>query len=115
MVERRKRKPLVLSSTQALVDSLLNSRKTAEDGDGVAEIDPTPSSRTLQLPAGILRVSEGTAVSSVDGSVLVGLSTSVLKQLSVTSGSLVFLPFIDLCFCDSSLKYALCSRLWLYF
>lgn len=74
----------MLSSTKALVDSLLNSHRTAEDGAG---IDP---SRTLQLTAGILRVSDDSALNSVDASVSIGLSTAVLKQLSITSGSLVF-------------------------
>ncbi|XP_041999506.1 peroxisome biogenesis protein 6-like isoform X2 [Salvia splendens] len=85
MVERRKRKPLVLSSTNALVDSLLNSHRTAEDGDG---IDPA---RSLQLTAGILRVSDDSTLNSVDASVSIGLSTAVLKQLSITSGSLVLI------------------------
>ncbi|KAL8548573.1 hypothetical protein ACS0TY_007751 [Phlomoides rotata] len=95
MVERRKRKPLVLSSTKALVDSLLNSRKTTEDADGIDQIAPSPSTRTLQLTAGILRVSKGTTIDSVDGSVLVGLSTAVLKRLSITSGSLILVKNVD--------------------
>ncbi|XP_057805197.1 peroxisomal ATPase PEX6 [Salvia miltiorrhiza] len=95
MVERRKRKPLVLSSTKVLVDSLLNSHRTAEDGDGIDEIDPGPSARTLQLTAGILRVSDDSILNSVDGSVSIGLSTAVLKKLSITSGSLVLINNID--------------------
>ncbi|KAI3449524.1 hypothetical protein Pfo_006189 [Paulownia fortunei] len=95
MVERRKRKPLVLSSTKALVDSLLNSCKTTEDTDGIDKIPPSPSARTLQLTAGILRFSKDTAVGSVDGSVLVGLSTSALKRLSITSGSLILIKNVD--------------------
>ncbi|XP_047972026.1 peroxisome biogenesis protein 6 isoform X3 [Salvia hispanica] len=89
MVERRKRKPLVLASTKALVDSLLNSHRTAEDGDG---IDPA---RSLQLTAGILRVSDDSPLNSVDASVSIGLSTAVLKQLSITSGSLVLINNVD--------------------
>lgn len=84
----------MLSSTKALVDSLLNSRKTTEDADGIDHNAPSPS---LQLTAGILRVSKGTTVDSLDGSVLVGLSTAALKRLSITSGSLVFSP-IDVYF-----------------
>ncbi|KAH6821775.1 peroxin 6 [Perilla frutescens var. hirtella] len=95
MVERRKRKPLVLSSTQALVDSLLNSHRTTQDSDGIDKIDPSPSARTLQFTAGILRVSKDTTVNSVDGSVLVGLSTALLKQLSITSGSLILINNVD--------------------
>lgn len=91
MVERRKRRPLVLSSTKALLNSLLNS-------NGIDEIAASPSDRTLQLTAGILRFSEDGTLDSVDGSVLIGLSTSTLKRLSITSGSLVnlffFFPFL---------------------
>lgn len=79
----------MLSSTKALVDSLLNSRRNSEDSDGIDEIDPSPSALTPQLTAGILRFCKDTKVNSVDGSVLVGLSTAALKQLSITSGSLV--------------------------
>ncbi|KAH6766372.1 peroxin 6 [Perilla frutescens var. hirtella] len=95
MVERRKRKPLVLSSTQALVDSLLNSHRTTQDSDGIDKIDPSPSARTLQFTAGILRVSKDATVNSVDGSVLVGLSTALLKQLSITSGSLILINNVN--------------------
>lgn len=77
----------MLSSTKALVDSLLNSRKTADHSDGIDQTAPT---RTLQLTAGILRISKGSTVDSADGSVVVGLSTAVLKRLSITSGSLVY-------------------------
>lgn len=85
----------MLSSTKALVDSLLNSRRTAEDGDGIDEIDPGPSARTLQFTAGILRVSNDSTANSVDGSVLIGLPTAFLKKLSITSGSLVILLSIN--------------------
>ncbi|KAL0371415.1 UNVERIFIED_CONTAM: Peroxisome biogenesis protein 6 [Sesamum angustifolium] len=95
MVERRKRKPLVLSSTKALVDSLLNSRKTTECADGIEEIAASPSAPTLQLTAGILRYSKDTTFDSVDGTVLVGLSTSALKRLSITSGSLIVIKNVD--------------------
>lgn len=85
----------MLSSTKALVDSLLNSHRTTEDSDGIDKIDPSPSARTPQLTAGILRVSKDTKVNSVDGSVLVGLSTAALKQLSITSGSLILVINVD--------------------
>ncbi|GFQ07914.1 peroxisome biogenesis protein 6, partial [Phtheirospermum japonicum] len=95
MVERRKRKPLVLSSTKAILNSLLNSRENAGGTDGIDQIAPGSSARTLQLTAGILRFSKGTHVDSIDGSVLVGLSTSVLKRLSITSGSLIIIKNVD--------------------
>ncbi|KAK6115023.1 hypothetical protein DH2020_007292 [Rehmannia glutinosa] len=95
MVERRRRKPLVLSSTKAIVNSLLNSRETTGDTDGADKITPGSSARTLQLTAGILRFSKGTTVDSFDGSVLVGLSTSLLKRLSITSGSLILIKNVD--------------------
>lgn len=95
MVERRK--PLVLSSTKALINSLLNSSKPQQ----IHGIDPTTpasgdeSSPSVLLPAGIIRFSKDRKdildpkVASLDDSALVGLPTSVLKKLSVTSGSLV--------------------------
>lgn len=85
----------MLSSTKALVDSLLNSRRATEDSDGIDEIDPSPSARSPQLTAGILRFCKDTKVNSVDGSVLVGLSTAALKQLSITSGSLILVNNVD--------------------
>ncbi|KAL6575097.1 hypothetical protein OROMI_012382 [Orobanche minor] len=95
VVERRKRKPLVLSSTKAILDSLLISRDTTRDADGSHEIALGSSARTLRLTAGILNISKDTTVDSVDGSVLVGLSTSVLKRLSITSGSLILIKNVD--------------------
>ncbi|CAA0828182.1 Peroxisome biogenesis protein 6 [Striga hermonthica] len=92
MVERRKRKPLVLSSTRAILNSLLNPRETADESDEIDEISAGPRART---PAGILRVSEGATVGSVDASVLVGLSTAMLKRLSITSGSLLLIKNMD--------------------
>lgn len=100
MVERGRRKPLVLSSTKALLNSLLlsSSSITNQRGDG---IDPSSTpNNLLHLPAGILRFSfkeDQTLISSLpnlvslDDAVLVGLSTSALKSLSITSGSLVLL------------------------
>ncbi|KAL6559107.1 hypothetical protein OROHE_006476 [Orobanche hederae] len=95
VVERRKRKPLVLSSTKALLDSLLISRDTTRDADESHEIALGSSARTLRLTAGILKISKDTTVDSVDGSVLVGLSTSALKRLSITSGSLILIKNVD--------------------
>ncbi|KAK4492575.1 hypothetical protein RD792_003390 [Penstemon davidsonii] len=95
MVERRQRKPLVLSSTKALVNSLLNSSKPTEDAVGNDQVVPHLSAPTLQLTAGILRFSKDTTVNSVDDSALVGLSTSVLKRLSITSGSLILIKNAD--------------------
>ncbi|KAL8054808.1 hypothetical protein ABFX02_04G017100 [Erythranthe guttata] len=95
MVERRKRKPLVLSSTEALVNSLLNPRKTTADSDGIDEISTSSSALTLQSTAGILRFSKDATFDSVDASALVGLSTSMLKRLSITSGSLILIKNVD--------------------
>lgn len=101
-----RRKPLVLSSTQSLLNSVLNSsnkekvngiddarinNNSGTDGDGGA---PT----ILQLRAGILRLSEnklGQKVTSLDDAALIGLSTSLLKRLSITSGSLVIVKNVD--------------------
>lgn len=80
----------MLSSTKVLLDSFRISeieREINEDGR-----DQSP---WLHLRAGILRISKIIAsgddgrFSSVDDSALIGLSTFTLKQLSVTSGSLV--------------------------
>ncbi|CAI9767880.1 unnamed protein product [Fraxinus pennsylvanica] len=93
MVERR-RKPLVLSSTKALINSVLKSPSKTEEID---QTEPLPSvhssSPTLQLTAGILGFCKGEdeVLPSLDDSALVGLSTSVLKQLSITSGSLILI------------------------
>lgn len=104
MVERR-RKPLVLSSTKALLNSLLTtSRNQVTDRD-----DDTLSSQNLlpavQLKTGVLQAElDGISVSqtknssgigSIDSSALVGLSISVLKRLSITSGSLVLIKNVD--------------------
>ncbi|KAI3982822.1 hypothetical protein MKX01_010305 [Papaver californicum] len=93
MVERRK--PLILSSTRCLVDSLLNNSGTREN----------EAKLSLRLPAGILRLSDSKSkqgeeeeeeleIASFDDSTLVGLSSSVLKKLSITSGSLVLISNI---------------------
>ncbi|KAL8192030.1 hypothetical protein R6Q57_028151 [Mikania cordata] len=107
----RRRKPLVLSSTKSLLSSVLDSsnkeirkgidgdlinKHSSIDGDGD---DGAPT--MLQLRAGILRLSEERlGVSrqkaiSLDEAALIGLSTSLLKRLSITSGSLVIVKNVD--------------------
>uniref|UniRef100_A0A5B7CCG5 Peroxisomal ATPase PEX6 n=1 Tax=Davidia involucrata TaxID=16924 RepID=A0A5B7CCG5_DAVIN len=101
MVERRK--PLVLSSTKALINSVLSSSGTKErDGiDRNSHLSGEDKSPILLFPAGILRLSkERTEVShpnvvSLDDSALVGLPTSVLKKLSITSGSLILVKNVE--------------------
>ncbi|KZV21542.1 peroxisome biogenesis protein 6 [Dorcoceras hygrometricum] len=97
MVESRRRKPLVLASTEALVNSLLISSKhiDEEEAQGIA---PYPSPTSLQVTAGILRLSKDAAVNllNLDDSCLVGLSTCLLKRLSITSGSLIIIKNSDL-------------------
>ena len=88
--ERRRREPLVLASTKALLDSAVSSSQRGGDGDDA------PSH--LSLSAGILRLKTNSEIgepklSSLDESALVGLSISVLKRLRVTSGSLVSVLF----------------------
>ncbi|XP_059625724.1 peroxisomal ATPase PEX6 isoform X4 [Cornus florida] len=94
MVERRK--PLVLSSTKALINSVLSSSRTKE-GDGV----DGKTSSSLQLPAGILQLSKDRTdislpkVASLDDCVLVGLPISIFKKLSITSGSLILVKNVE--------------------
>ncbi|CAI8613818.1 unnamed protein product [Vicia faba] len=76
MVERRK--PLVLCSTKNVINSLLNS--------STSSINDFPN---LHLPVGILRLSNN--LPSLDHSALIALSTSLLKRLSITSGSPVLI------------------------
>ncbi|KAK2362943.1 cell division cycle protein [Trifolium repens] len=71
MVERR-RKPLILCSTKNIINSVLKKSSTNE----------FPK---LDLPVGILRFSN--KLPSFDHSALIALSTSLLKRLSITSGS----------------------------
>lgn len=95
MVERRR--PLVLNSTKALVSSVLNSSPLTEKsrvaGEDKLSVDSEPPE--LQLQTGILRLDEDRDENSVrksfsfDDSAVVGVSMSVLKRLSITSGSLV--------------------------
>ncbi|PNY07690.1 peroxisome biogenesis protein 6-like [Trifolium pratense] len=74
MVERR-RKPLVLCSTKNIINSVLKKSSTNEFPN-------------LHLPVGILRFSNNLPSSfHDDDSALIALSTSLLKTLSITSGS----------------------------
>lgn len=88
-----RRKPLVLSSTKSLVNSVLISARLGESDRENISGEETLS--RLKLRAGILRFSGNKKealdpkLASFDDSALVGLSTSVLKRLSITSGSLV--------------------------
>ncbi|KAG5231770.1 peroxisome biogenesis protein [Salix suchowensis] len=98
MVERR-RKPLILSSTKILIDSVLSSSPLSSTSSERSQlplatdnISPSPS---LQLVAGILRLSEGKLASSFDDSSLLAISTSILKRLSVTSSSLVLIKNVE--------------------
>ncbi|KAJ6401085.1 hypothetical protein OIU84_016495 [Salix udensis] len=98
MVERR-RKPLILSSTKILIDSVLSSSPLSSTSSERSQlplatdnISPSPS---LQLVAGILRFSEGKLASSFDDSSLLAISTSILKRLSVTSSSLVLIKNVE--------------------
>lgn len=99
MVERRN--PLVLSSTRTTLRSVLNSlQPVAAGGDRVLNKDGISGGsdlvrRKVRLSAGILRCHrDGGNVSdvkldSLDDSALIGLSTQLLKRLSINSGSLV--------------------------
>ncbi|KAG9156988.1 hypothetical protein Leryth_009024 [Lithospermum erythrorhizon] len=94
MVERRK--PLVLSSTKALVNSLLTtSISTQSDQTPPLTTAVDHRSNTLCLRGGVLNFLKNkeellnSKLVSLDEAVLVGVSTCVLKQLSITSGELV--------------------------
>lgn len=89
----------MLSSTKALISSVLSSSRTHEiDRSSGDEIWPP----VVLLPAGILRLSkDGKDISeskldSLDDSALVGLPTAVLKKLSITSGSLILVKNVDM-------------------
>nr|XP_043622700.1 peroxisome biogenesis protein 6 isoform X2 [Erigeron canadensis] len=105
MVETSRRKPLVLSSTKSLISSVVNSSSVNKQQlfTGIHD-DASPSANkhsaasgettSLQLRAGILRLSEKLTI-NVDEAALIGLSTSLLKKLSITSGSLVIVKNVD--------------------
>ncbi|KAL1216565.1 Peroxisomal ATPase PEX6 [Cardamine amara subsp. amara] len=107
MVERRS--PLVLSSTRTTLRSVLNSlQPVSADSDRVLSQDSILGGSDLlhgnvRLSAGILRwhrdgekenVSDA-KLDSLDDSSLVGLSTQLLKRLSINSGSLVVIKNIE--------------------
>lgn len=87
-----RRKPLVLTSTKTLLNSVLSSSRLGEVDRFAGDDD---ASCGLQLPAGILRLSD-VKLASLDDSALVGFSISVLKRLSITSGSSVCFLFLYL-------------------
>lgn len=90
----------MLSSTKLLINSVLSSSssKLAESESNRVGDDV---SRTLQLRAGILRFPRDKTVishpdlASLDDAALVGLSTSALKRLSITSASLVLVKNVE--------------------
>ena len=86
MVQRR-RSSLILASNKTILDSVLNSSKSEEPNS--PSIDRRPP--FLRLEAGILRISKDETLGAElsEGSFLVGASASVLKRLSIVSGSLV--------------------------
>ncbi|KAL5731438.1 peroxisomal assembly protein [Ranunculus cassubicifolius] len=87
MVERRK--PLILNSTKNLVNSVLKPISKTKSRDHEEDLNDSPC---LRLAAGILRCANKNSESeegSFDDATLVGVSKSVLRQLSITSGSLV--------------------------
>lgn len=75
MVERR-RKPLILCSTKTAINSVLKSSNSSINENEFPNFN---------LPVGILRFSN--KFPSFDHSALIALSTSLLKTLSITSGS----------------------------
>ncbi|XP_011626676.1 peroxisome biogenesis protein 6 isoform X1 [Amborella trichopoda] len=92
MVERRK--PLLLSTTKEIRDSLvsLGISRERENGESPDAFSNFNNCSPLHIGAGILRVSEdwhGSNNGVFDDSSMVGVSASVLKKLSLTSGSLV--------------------------
>ncbi|XP_004309704.1 PREDICTED: peroxisome biogenesis protein 6 [Fragaria vesca subsp. vesca] len=94
-----RRKPLVLTSTKTLIKSLLSSPPgglTSGDDHPLSASDDVTTSFQL-LPPGILRfyVDRSPKSASLDDSALVGLSTSLLKRLYITSGSLVLVKNME--------------------
>lgn len=95
MVEMR-RKPLILASTRAILDSVLSPSESLDD----TELDDSAQNRrcleiceSIKLTAGVLRFDEITDASCSDEfselSSFVCASTSVLRQLETVTGSLV--------------------------
>lgn len=88
----------MLASTEALVNSLLNpSKQIDEEAEGSHRIAPYPLAGGLHVTSGILRLSKDATVylPTLDDSSLVGLSASLLKRLSITSGSLILIKNSD--------------------
>lgn len=95
MSERRK--PLILSSTRALLDSVISPASSAADGNHLRAT--APSHPSVRLRVGILRFSEsddGIGSELHESSQLVGVSSSVLKRLSVITGSLALIKNADM-------------------
>nr|XP_010907043.1 peroxisome biogenesis protein 6 isoform X1 [Elaeis guineensis] len=97
MVEGRK--PLILSSTRALLDSVLNSARSGgiKDGGGRDRASGYQGRPGLRLISGILKFADDGAGGDElkEHSHLVGVSASVLKRLSITAGSLVLVKNSD--------------------
>ncbi|KAK4281067.1 hypothetical protein QN277_012606 [Acacia crassicarpa] len=98
-----RRKPLVLASTKQLINSVLSSSQGGEATPGAGDkLFDDGSPRNLQLPVGILRISEDAnerpkpQLAALYDSALVGLSTSFLRRLSITSGSLVLVKNVEM-------------------
>ncbi|KAJ6792760.1 peroxisome biogenesis protein 6 [Iris pallida] len=90
MVEKWRR-PLILSSTRNLLDSVLSSARPEEGSRRRDEASSDRSPPFLRLKAGILRFADGGVGGGElsEDSLLVGVSSSVLKKLSITTGSLI--------------------------
>ncbi|KAJ6843547.1 peroxisome biogenesis protein 6 [Iris pallida] len=90
MVEKWRR-PLILSSTRNLLDSVLSSARPEEGSRRRDEASSDRSPPFLRLKAGILRFVDGGVGGAElsEDSLLVGVSASVLKKLSITTGSLI--------------------------
>ncbi|XP_028762312.1 peroxisome biogenesis protein 6 isoform X2 [Neltuma alba] len=98
-----RRKPLVLASTKLLINSVLSSSQGGEANTGAGDkLFDDGSPGNLRLPVGILRLSEGEnerpepQSDALDYSASVGLSTSRLRRLSITSGSLVLVKNVEM-------------------
>jgi hypothetical protein len=92
-----RRKPLILASTRAILDSVLSPSESLD----TTELHGSAQNRrclqiceSIQLTAGVLRFDEITDASCGDEfselSSFVCVSTSVLRQLETVTGSLVF-------------------------
>uniref|UniRef100_A0A9I9DBT5 Peroxisomal ATPase PEX6 n=1 Tax=Cucumis melo TaxID=3656 RepID=A0A9I9DBT5_CUCME len=103
MVQRRTRRPLILNSSKTHFSSVFNSLPVAENTPVAGEHNLSADSEPpeLQLQTGILRFDEdGNGNSprklfSFDDSAVVGVSMSVLKRLSIASGSLVLVKNLE--------------------